>query len=103
MAKAEVGAEGKEQNTIMEITLKSHRDYMNRMFGSMNIRDAERHSGFITALYATEAFLVERTRKELIKNKTDQALLKKGKSPAFAELQPIYAFSIANTPEAVNA
>jgi len=86
----------------MEITLKSHRDYMNRMLCSMSVRDAERHSGFITALYATEAFLVERTRKELIKNKTDQALLEKDESPAFAGLSPIYVFSIANAPEAVN-
>ena len=77
----------------MEITLKSHRDYINRMFCSMSVRDAERHSGFITALYATEAFLVERTRKELIKNKTDQALLAKDESPAFAGLSSIYAFS----------
>ena len=75
---------------------------MDRMLRSMSVRDAERYSGFIAALYATEAFLVERTRKELIK-KTDQALHKKGKSPAFAELSPIYAFSIANPPEAVNA
>jgi hypothetical protein len=73
------------------------------MFSSMSIRNAERHSSFIEALYATEAFLVEKARKELIKNKTDQALLKKGKSPAFAELSPLYAFSIANPPEAVNA
>ena len=85
------------------ITLKSHRDYMNRMLCSMSVRDAEKHSGFITALYATEAFLVERTRRELIKNKTDQALLEKDESPAFAELSPIYVFSIANAPEAVNA
>jgi len=85
------------------ITLKPHRDYMNRMLCSMSVRDAEKHSGFITALYATEAFLVERTRRELIKNKTGQALLEKDESPAFAELSPSYVFSIANAPEAVNA
>lgn len=87
----------------MEITLKSHRDYMHRMLGSMSVRDAERHSSFIEALYATEAYLVEQARKQLIAGKAARATLKKGKSPAFAELSPIYAFSIANAPEAVNA
>ena len=103
-AKAEVGTENlsPQQKHMNDITLESHRDYMNRMLGSMSVRDAERHSGFITALYATEAFLVERARTALIKNKTDQALLEKDESPAFAELSPIYAFSIANAPEAVN-
>lgn len=87
----------------MEITLESHRDYMNRMLGSMSVRDAERHSGFITALYVTEAFLVERARRSLIKNKTKQeALLEKDESPAFAGLSSVYAFRIANAPEAVN-
>lgn len=104
-AKTEVETEKlSPQNKHMNnTTLESHRDYMTRMFSGMTIRDAERHQGFITALYATEAFLVERTRKELIKNKTDQALLEKDESPAFAELSPIYVFSIANPPEAVNA
>ncbi len=74
---------------------------MQRMFSSMTIRDAERHSGFIEALYATEAFLVEKARKELIKNKTEQALLEKDESPAFAELSP-YVFKIANVLESVN-
>lgn len=104
LAKAEVETEKlSPQNKHMNnTTLESHRDYMTRMFSGMTIRDAERHQGFITALYATEAFLVERTRKELIKNKTDQALLEKDESPAFAEPSPLYVFSIANAPEAVN-
>lgn len=93
------------QNKRMnDITLESHRDYMTRMFSGMTIRDAERHQGFISALYATEAFLVERARRSLIKNKTEQAaLLEKDESPAFAELSPSYVFSIAKRPEAVNA
>lgn len=87
----------------MEITLESHRDYMNRMLGSMSIRDAERYPSYIQALYATEAYLVEQARKRLlIAGETDQEMLKKGKSPAFAELLPVYNFSIANAPEAVN-
>lgn len=46
----------------MEITLKSFEDYIKRMFSSMTIRDAEMHSDFITAIYATEAFLVGKAR-----------------------------------------
>jgi len=48
----------------MKITLQSHGDYMKRMFSSMTIRDAQRHSGFFEALYATEAWLVEQARKK---------------------------------------
>jgi hypothetical protein len=78
-------------NTIMEITLESHRDYMKRMFCGMTIRDAERHEGFISALYATEAFLVERTLRQK-KNET-----------AKVPLKPYNNFSIAITPLAVNS
>ena len=47
---------------FMEINLKSFEDYIQRMFSSMTIRDAEMHSDFISAIYATEAFLVEKAR-----------------------------------------
>ena len=75
------------------------------MFSSMTIRDAERHTGFIEALYATEAFLVEKTLEDidnLIENEIDQALLEKDESPAFAELMPSYVFNIAPRPKSVN-
>ena len=74
----------------MDITLESHRDYMTRMFGGMTIRDAERRQGFISALYATEAYLVE------------QALKQKKNETAEVPLNP-YIFSIATEPQAVNA
>lgn len=90
-AKAEVGTENlSPQNKHMnDITLVSHRDYMKRMFSGMTIRDAERHQSFIEALYATEAYLVEQARD-------------KQKSPAGAELKPLYIFSIAPQLGAVN-
>jgi len=74
-----------------DITLVSHRDHMKRMFSGMTIRDAERHQGFISALYATEAYLVERALKQ-IKNETAKVPLKHS-----------YIFSIANDPIAVNS
>lgn len=74
-----------------DITLVSHRDYMKRIFSGMTIRDAERHQGFISALYATEAFLVEKVLKQK-KNETAEVPLK-----------PYYIFSVANDPIAVNS
>lgn len=72
-----------------DITLESHRDYLKRMFSGMTIRDAQKHSSFIEALYATEAYLVERALKQK-KNET-----------AEVPLNP-YIFSIANDLIAVN-
>jgi len=76
---------------MIKISLESHRDYMKRMFRDMTIRDAERHQDFIEALYATEAFLVEKDLKQK-KNETAKVPLKKS-----------YIFSIATAPLAVNS
>lgn len=87
----------------MKITLQSHRDYMQRMLSSMSIRDAKRHQSYIQALYATEAYLVDQARKKSLITKIDECACEKGKSPAFAGPSPMYAFSIANAHESVNA
>lgn len=47
------------------MTLQSYRDYIRQMVGSMTVCDAKKHQGFIEALYATEAFLVEKAKIQL--------------------------------------
>ena len=76
---------------------------MQRMLGSMSIWDAEKYPSYIEALYATEAFLVDQARKKTLITETDECACEKGKSPAFAGLSPVYAFSIANAHKSVNA
>ncbi len=48
----------------MDITLESHRDYMRKMFATMTVEQTRRHPDFVGALYATEAFLVEKVLNE---------------------------------------